>query len=64
MTIREPVAREDGRCVVCRQPCRPERSRRYAGYEAEKDPFCCTEHARLYFGCPLPARANAKQDAA
>jgi len=54
----DPPVRPGDRCVVCGGERRPERSRRYAGYEAEQDPFCCTEHARVYHGCPLPAAAT------
>lgn len=42
----------DGSCAVCGQPRQPERSRKYAGAEAELDPFCSNMCARVYYGQP------------
>jgi hypothetical protein len=51
--IVDPPVRPDDRCVVCGRPRIPERSRRYAGYEADRDAFCSSRCARAYFGCEL-----------
>lgn len=53
----DPPARPDGLCVVCLQPRRPERSRRYARDIAEREPFCSTDCARAWHTNPLPAKS-------
>lgn len=53
----EPPVRPDGLCAVCLAPRRPERSRRYAGIQAEFDPFCSSTCARHWHGNPLPEKS-------
>lgn len=50
--IPEPEVRPDGLCTVCLKPRQPVRSRKYAGLEAERDPFCSNTCARRYFRQP------------
>ncbi len=59
----DPPVREDGLCALssCRKPRKPERSKRYGGAEAARDPFCSTECARIWHGCPLPVRYGERE---
>jgi hypothetical protein len=41
--------RPDGKCVFCKGPRYPERSRKYGGPAAELDPFCSTVCAKTYY---------------
>lgn len=50
----DPRVRKDGRCSVCRKSRKPERSRKYARGQADKDPFCSTVCARQWHGTSLP----------
>lgn len=44
----DPPVREDGRCLTCLGPRRPERSQRYAPGIAQFDPWCSNECARAW----------------
>ncbi len=63
----DPKVRKDGKCAVCKQPRRPERSRKYAPGIADADPFCDVKCARLFHGQPdlaeqgREARKNQRQ---
>lgn len=39
-TSADPPVAADGRCLTCRRPRHPERSRKYAREIAERDPWC------------------------
>ncbi len=60
LTANEPPVREDGRCVVCLKPRRPERSAKYAQGCAALDAFCSTECAREFHHNPIPVRESER----
>lgn len=54
----------DAPCIVCGRPRMTWRSDKYAPGHADADPFCCTEHAREWYGCPLPPTVTGPAKAA
>ena len=60
----DPPVRADGRCAVCGKPRRVDRSRRYGGAEAERDPFCSVTCCRRFHGTELPELHTGPREAA
>lgn len=59
-TRHDPKPRKDGGCAECGKPRRPERSRRYAKQEAERDPFCSTECCRNWHGTAIDRERTSR----
>ena len=57
----DPPVREDGRCLSCLGPRRPERSQRYAPGIAQLDPWCSAPCARKWHGNELPNGQNRER---
>ena len=51
----DPLARPDGRCVVCLKPRKVSaQARKYAGAQLDLDPFCSSRCCRRWHGTELP----------
>jgi hypothetical protein len=59
--IEAPPIPEDGSCATCGGDRRPERSRKYGGYEAERDPFCSADCARRWYAAARDVAALAEE---
>jgi hypothetical protein len=57
----DPPIRRNGKCIVCGGPRNPSRSRTYGGTVAELDPFCCTEHCKIWHGVVHPVGVKGKR---
>jgi hypothetical protein len=62
--MEDPKVRADGRCALtgCGRLRHPERSRRYAGFEADKDPFCSSVCARAFYGVTFRLDGDPREE--
>lgn len=56
--IADPPVPPDGTCATCGKPRDPERSRKYARLEADRDPFCSVRCCRSFHGTMIEEQAT------
>ena len=70
-SVRDPLVRKDGRCarkgctrlrpIVALKGKQLAELKRYAGNQAERDPFCSATCCRSHHGCPLDNGAFSEE---